>query len=296
MRYGLCLPNFTSLASPEAIESAAAAAERLGWDSVWTTDHVLVDSSEGASDYRINFDVIQTLAWVGARYPTVRLGTSVIVVPQRNAVVLAKELATLDALSGGRVVAGIGVGWSEPEFANLGMADRFAVRGAYVEETIGLWRHLWSGSGQPFEDRFHQLSDYIFGPLPPQGAALPIWTGGRAEAALERAGRLADGYHSSVTSPESFARRIPVIRAAADAASRPMPVLSARVRVAFDDPVRTSEPRPYAMRGSAEDVAAEVTKFAELGVELLALFFEVESADALVAAVERFGAEVIAGS
>lgn len=295
MRFGLCLPNFTSLASAEAIDAAAAAAERLGWDSVWTTDHILVDRSEGASDYRINFDVIQTLAWVGARYPTVRLGTSVIVVPQRNAVVVAKELATLDALSSGRVVAGIGVGWSEREFANLGMADRFAVRGAYVEETIGLWRHLWSGSGEPFEGRFHQLSDYIFGPLPPQGAALPIWIGGRAEAALERAGRLADGYHSSVTSPESFARRIPVIRAAADAAGRPMPALSARVRVAFDEPVLAAEPRPYAMRGSAKEVAAEVAKFAELGVELLALFFGVETTEALIAAVERFDAEVVAG-
>jgi probable F420-dependent oxidoreductase len=295
MRYGLCLPNFTGLASPETIDAAAAAAERLGWDSVWATDHVLVDTSDGAADYRINFDVIQTLAWVGARYPTVRLGTSVVVVPQRNAVVLAKELATLDALSGGRVVAGIGVGWSEREFANLGMVDRFAVRGAYVEETIGLWRHLWSGSGERFEGRFHQLSDFVFGPLPAQGAALPIWIGGRAEAALERAGRLADGYHSSVTSPESFARRIPVIRAAAKAAGRPLPVLSARVRVAFDEPIRAAEPRPYAMRGSAEEVAAEVAKFAEIGVEHLALFFEVETIDALTGAVERFGAEVVAG-
>lgn len=293
MRYGLCLPNFTAIASPEAIDTAAATAERLGWDSVWTTDHVLVDTGPEAADYRINFDAIQTLAWVGARYPTIRLGTSVIVVPQRNAVVLAKELASLDALSGGRVIAGIGVGWNAREFANLGVADRFAVRGAYVEETIALWRHLWAGSGDPFEGRFNQMSDYAFGPVPPQGAALPIWIGGRADAALERAGRLADGYHSSSASPESFARRIPVIRAAAEAAGRPMPVLSARVRVAFEEPVRVAEPRPYAMRGAAEDVAAEIAKFAELGVEHLALFFEVEAAAALVAAVERFDREAV---
>ena len=294
MRKGLCLPNFTSLAAPDAIDAAAATAERLGWDSVWTTDHVLVDSSDDASDYRTNYDVIQSLAWVGARYPTVRLGTSVVVVPQRNAVVLAKELATLDALSGGRVIAGIGVGWSEREFGNLGMADRFAVRGAYVEEAIALWRHLWSGSGKPFEGRFHQMSDYVFGPLPPQGDALPIWIGGRADAALERAGRLADGYQSSSSSPESFARRIPIIRAAAEAAGRPMPLLSARVRVAFDEPARAAEPRPYAMRGSAEDVAAEVAKFTALGVEHLALFFEVGSVEALVAAVEQFDHAVMA--
>ena len=293
MRYGLCLPNYTALASPEAIDAAAATAERLGWDSVWTTDHVLVDSSDGASEYRTNFDVLGTLAWVGARYPTVRLGTSVIVVPQRNAVVVAKEIASLDALSGGRVTAGIGVGWSETEFANLAMSERFAVRGAYVEETVALWRHLWAGSGGPFEGRFHRLSDYIFGPLPAQGAGLPIWIGGRADAALERAGRLADGYHSSAASPESFARRIPVIRAAAEAAGRPMPLLSARVHVAWDEPVRSAEPRTYAMRGSAEDVAAEVAKWAELGVEHLALVFDADSVESLVAAIERFDSEVI---
>jgi probable F420-dependent oxidoreductase len=293
MRYGLCLPNFTSLATPETIDAAAAAAERLGWDSVWTTDHVLVDTSDDAADYRTTFDVIQTLAWVGARYPTIRLGTSVIVVPQRNAVVLAKELASLDALSGGRVIAGIGVGWSGPEFDNLAMGARFAVRGAYTEEAIWLWRHLWSGSGEPFAGRFHEVTDYVFGPVPVQGAGLPIWIGGRADAALERAGRLADGYHSSATSPESFARRVPTIRAAAEAAGRPMPTLSARVRVAFGEPMRSAEPRPYAMRGAAEDVAAEIAKFSALGVEHLALFFEVDSADALVAAIERFSAEVM---
>jgi probable F420-dependent oxidoreductase len=293
MHYGICLPNFTTLASPEAIDAAADAAERLGWDAVWTTDHVLVDRSDDAADYRTNYDAIQTLAWVGARYPTVRLGTSVIVVPQRNAIVMAKELATLDALSGGRAIAGVGVGWNEREFGNLAMSHRFKVRGAYLEETIGLWRHLWSGSGEPFAGRFHELRDYEFGPVPVQGAGLPIWIGGRAEVALARAGRLADGYHSSAASPEALARRIPVIRGAAEAAGRPMPTLSARVRVAFDEPVHAAEARPYAMRGSAADVSAEVAKFAELGVEQLALFFEVPTADALVAATERFDREVV---
>ena len=294
MRYGLCLPNFTNLATPDAIDAAAGAAERLGWDSVWTTDHVLVDTGPDAADYRMNFDVIQTLAWVGARYPTIRLGTSVIVVPQRNAVVLAKELATLDALSGGRVIAGVGVGWNEREFGNLGQAARFPVRGAYLEETIALWRHLWSGGSEPFAGRFHQVTDYMFGPVPAQGAALPIWTGGRADRALERAGRLADGYHSSATSPEAFERRLPAIRAAAEAAGRPMPTLSARVRVAFGEPVRAAAARSYAMRGSTQDIAAEVAKWRELGVEQLAVNFEVDSAPALLEAVERFTADVLA--
>ncbi|HUQ78607.1 MAG TPA: TIGR03619 family F420-dependent LLM class oxidoreductase [Patescibacteria group bacterium] len=293
MRYGLCLPNFTGLASPESIDAMAALAERLAWDSVWTTDHVLVDSSERAEEYRTNFDAIQTLTWVAARYPTIKLGTSVIVVPQRNAVVLAKELATLDALSGGRVIAGVGVGWSEREFANLAMLDRFRVRGAYLEETIALWRHLWGGSGEPFHGRFHELTDYAFGPSPVQGRALPIWIGGRVDAALERTGRLADGYHSSAASPEAMAARIPIIRAAAEAAGRPTPTLSARVRVEFDAPVRSPEPRSYAMRGSADDVAAEVAKWEALGVELLALHFDAATTDRAVIDAERFDREVL---
>ena len=288
MRYGICLPNFTDLASPEAIEAAAETAERLGWDAVWTTDHVLVDRGDDAEDYRMNFDAIQTLAWVAARHPGLRLGTSVIVVPQRNAVVLAKELATLDSLSGGRVVAGVGVGWNGREFANLAMGHRFAIRGAYLDETIVLWRHLWSGTSEPFRGKAHQLDDFVFGPLPAQGAALPIIVGGRAEAALRRAGRLADGYHSSATRPSAYAERIPVIRAAAETAGRPMPALSARVRVEFD---RATD-RFYAMRGSPEEVAAEVRAFAELGVEELALWFVADSPAAQIASAERFGAEV----
>jgi probable F420-dependent oxidoreductase len=290
MRYGICLPNFTDLASPEAIEAAADVAERLSWEAAWTTDHVLVDRGEDSADYRINYDAIETLAWVGARHPSLRLGTSVIVVPQRNAVVLAKELATLDALSGGRVIAGVGVGWNLREFANLGAKDRFHERGAYLTETIALWRHLWSGSSEPFPGRFHPLVDFVFNPLPAQGAALAIWVGGRSEPALRRAGQLAEGYHSSSTSPDAYAKRIPIIREAAEGAGRPMPVLSARVHVDFTSSGASSS---YAMRGSPEDVAAEVRKFAELGVEHLAIVFDAESPNALVAAAERFAAEVV---
>ena len=292
VRFGLCLPNFTKLASTAAIDAAADAADKLGYESVWTTDHVLVDRGTESSDYFTNFDAIETLAWVGARHPNLTLGTSVIVVPQRNAVVLAKELATLDALTSGRVIAGVGVGWNEREFGNLGVADRFHVRGAYLDETIRLWRHLWSGSTEPFDGRFHRLDDFTFGPLPTQRSSLPIWIGARSDAALERVGRLGDGYHSSATSPEAYARRIPAIRAAAQAAGRPMPGLSARVRVSFDEPAQTSGVRSYAIRGNPEQMRAEIAKWADLEVELLALWIAAESADAQVVGAERFMNEV----
>jgi len=292
MRYGLALPNFTELGSTEAIEAAADAADRLGFESVWTTDHVLVDRSNDAADYRVNFDAIQTLAWVGAKHPGLGLGTSVIVVPQRNAVVLAKELATLDALSSGRLTVGVGVGWNEREFANLGEADRFHVRGAYLDETIALWRHLWSGSSEPFAGRFHSFDDFIFGPLPAQRSSLPIWIGARTEPALVRVGRLADGYHSSATSPEAFAKRVPTIRDAPHAAGRPMPTLTARVRVSFDEPAQSSAARPYAIRGNIEEMRGEIEKWQDLDVELLVLWFAADTPAAQVAAAERFMREV----
>jgi probable F420-dependent oxidoreductase len=290
MRYGICLPNFTELASPDAIEAAADVAERLGWEAVWTTDHVLVDRGDASADYRTIFEAILTLAWVGAKHPGLRLATSVVVVPQRNAVVLAKELASLDELSGGRVTAGVGIGWNRKEFANLDEADRFHVRGAYLDETIALWRHLWSGSTEPFTGRFHSIDDFAFAPLPAQGASLPILIGGRAEAALKRAGRLGDGYQSSASGPDDYAARLPVIAAAAEAAGRPMPALSARVRVELGGKPGGSS---YAMRGNPDEIAAEVRKFAAIGVEELALFFAADSREALVAAAKRFAAEVV---
>jgi probable F420-dependent oxidoreductase len=287
MDYGLCLPNFPAGASPEGIEAGAEIAERLGWSTVWTTDHVMVPH-EDADDYGRIYEAILTLAWVGARHPRLRLGTSVIVVPQRNAVLLAKELATLDSLSGGRVSAGVGIGWNEPEFANLAMADRFHVRGAYLDETIRLWRHLWSGSSEPFRGRFHVIDDFEFDPLPVQ-APLPILIGGRAERALRRAGTLADGYHSSATGPLKYAERIPVIRAAAETAGRAMPSLSARVRVGFEG---AGDAASYAMRGTPDEIAAEVRDFAALDITHLALNFEVTDPAELVARAERFEREV----
>lgn len=287
MDYGLVLPTLTAGATVEGIEAAAEAAERLGWSTVWATDHVLVPQAAAAEYGRI-FEAVVTLGYAGGRHPGIRLGTSVIVVPQRNAIVLAKELATLDALTRGQLIVGVGVGWNPVEYGNLGAADRFPSRGAYLDETIRLWRHLWSGSREPFEGRFHRFDDFEFGPLPAQGAALPIVVGGRSEPALRRAGRLGDGYHSSQIGPAQYAARLPVIRAAAEAAGRPMPGLSARVRVRFDGPAEDA----YAMRGAPEQIAAEVRAFAALGVTHLALAFASSDPAGIATESERFAREV----
>jgi probable F420-dependent oxidoreductase len=289
MDYGLVLPAMGDGASREGIEAGCEAAERHGFGDVWGTDHLLVDQS-AADDYGRIFEILTTLAWIAGRFERVKVGTSVIVVPMRNAVVLAKELATIDDLSGGRLIVGLGVGWNEQEFRNLGVHDRFHVRGAYLEEAIALFRHLWSGSREPFDGTFHAFDDFVFGPLPPQGANLPIWLGGRSEAALQRVGRVAEAYHASAIGPASLADKVPVIRAAAEAAGRPMPRLSSRVRVELDGPARSSV---YTMHGTAADVAGEIRAFAEAGVDHLALAFPERHPEGLARAVDRFVGEVL---
>jgi probable F420-dependent oxidoreductase len=286
--FGLILPAMGDDSSREGLEAACEAAERHGLRDVWGTDHLVVGDA-ARDDYGRIFEIVTLLAWVAGRYRTIRVGASVVVVPMRNAVVLAKELATIDALSEGRLIAGFGSGWIEDEFDNVGVADRFHVRGAYLEETINLCRHLWSGSTEPFRGRFHQLDDFTFGPLPRQGAALPIWLGGRNERAVQRAGRLADGYHATSSAPASIAGRVPAIRAAADAAGRPMPVLSNRVRVELEGPARES----FTLHGTPEAVAAGIREYAEAGVTHLALSFPSSDPEGIAREIDRFASEVL---
>lgn len=287
MDYGLVLPSLGDGASRDGIAAAVELAETHDFSDVWATDHLLVDPA-AADDYGRIFEIVTTLAWVAARSESVGVGASVIVAPMRNAVVLAKELATLDVLSDGRLIAGFGVGWNAKEFANVGVSERFAVRGAYAEETIAVCRHLWSGSTEPFHGRFHDFEDYVFGPLPPR-RAIPIWLGGRDERALRRAGRLADAYHSSGAGPDAFAKRLAVVKAAAEAAGRPLPRLSARVRLELDAP---PQPAFYTMHGSAERIAGEIRAFAGLGVDHLALAFPPRDPEGLREAMSRFSEEI----
>lgn len=287
MDYGLALPNIGFDANVDGLVAAVELAERHGFTDVWATDHLLVNAA-AAEDYGRTYEAMTTLAWLAARSSTVRLGLSVLVVPMRNAIVIAKQLATVDALSGGRGIAGFGVGWSQDEFANVGSADRFHVRGAFTEETVAVCRHLWSGTSEPFDGRFYQFSDFVFQPLPEQGAALPIWIGGRDERALRRVGRIADAYHASATSPASYAPRIPIIREAAVATGRPMPRLSARARIELGKDKESF----YTIHGSPEDAAAEIRAFADLGVDHLVLMFPSRDAAGLARDIQRFVTEV----
>lgn len=292
MRIGLIMPSMGDGAGPASLDAAADIAQELGWSSIWTTDHMFVPPGDEASEYGWILECLTTLSWVAGRHPTLRIGTSVVVPAMRDAPQLAKELATLDILSGGRLTVGVGVGdrTDLPEWSNLGRAGRMDQRGAYLDEAIALWRHLWGGRTDPFEGRFHRLRDYVFQPLPVRGAALPIWSGGRSERAVRRAATLADGYHASQTGPDDLRPRVPLLREQARAAGRPMPVITIRSRVRFDGPAGPV----YSLSGSAPSMVRDLLAFDELGVAELVVVLGVVEPDELRAAARRFEHEVVA--
>jgi probable F420-dependent oxidoreductase len=292
MRFGLILPTMGRSVSAAEVDRAAGTAARLGWASVWVTDHMLVPPGDEASTYGSIFEALTTLAWIAGRHESLRIGTSVVIPAMRDAPQLAKELATIDVLSGGRLTVGVGAGDRSDlaEWTSLGKADRMARRGAYLDETIELWRHLWSGRTEPFKGQFHCLESYVFDPLPAQGAQLPIWTGGRSAAALTRAATLCDGYHASQTSPSDLHERWPVILEQATAAGRPRPALSVRSRVRFDAP----QGPVYSLHGPAAQMLDELVAFDDIGVDELVVVFEEKGEHVDVErAMERFHEQVI---
>jgi alkanesulfonate monooxygenase SsuD/methylene tetrahydromethanopterin reductase-like flavin-dependent oxidoreductase (luciferase family) len=289
MDYGLILPTISPQANVEGILAGAEVAQRVGWSTVWATDHIVEPASE--SEGAVSYEAIAALAYIGGRFPGLKLGLSVLCMPLRNALITAKQLATLDAMSGGRLTVGVGVGDADDlaEFGWLGVSDRYHHRGAYVDETIRLWRHLWSGSAEPFDGRFFQLRDYYFGPVPAQRDRLPIVVGGRSAGAYRRAGALSDGFHVTRFSASQLAEVVPDIRAAAERAGRPMPPLSARVRISFDGPPY----RPYTIAGSIESMRAEMRAYRDLGVQHLALQLEQTEPDQILFVAERLQDEVL---
>ena len=201
-----------------------------------------------------------------------------------------QELATLDVLSRGRLTAGVGIGWSEPEFANLGEADRFHSRGAYLDETIRLWRHLWSGATEPFEGRFNHLTDFVFGPLPVQAGGIPILSAAdprpRPASGADRR-RLPLLVHLG-----GQGRRAPGhVRAAAEAAGR-MPASRAGSPPFSMRPRRRAECLRAAM-GSSEAIAATMPPYAAVGVGHLVLVLRETDPERYVAKAERFMREVV---
>ena len=211
MEYHIAIPNAHPKATVEALVEVAQAAEELGYAGLWATDHLLMPAGDR---YSRVIEPFVSLAFLAGKTSRIRLGTSVIVLPMRNPFVVAKQAASLDVISGGRLTLGLGVGWSEPEFKNV--AADFHTRGRRLDEAIRLFRHLFSGSREPFQGEFYGYTDGVFDPLPVQGERLPIVIGGNSDAALRRAARLGDAWQSTAIGPDGFRERAQRLRADLD--------------------------------------------------------------------------------
>jgi len=177
----VALPNGHAGVTIDELLEITVAAEEFGFDGVWPLDHVLA-GPDLKDRYPWVIEPMTLLGYLAARTTKIRLGTSIIVLAMRNPFVVAKQAATLDLLCSGRFTLGLGAGYSEPEFRNVGAADVWSTRGQRLDEAILLFRHLWSGAHAPFRGRFYSYDEGWFGPPPPQGARLP--TLGEEPAAL----------------------------------------------------------------------------------------------------------------
>src|SRR5215470_7063668 len=177
-------------ATPEGIIETACKAEELGFDAVLLNDHIIVDGSPRAlPSWGNTYDPLIGLSYIAARTTRIRLGTSVLIMPYRNPVATAKQLATLDQLSGGRVIAGVGAGWSEAESEALGVP--FRERGARSTEYLRVWQACWGPDPVSFRGRFFSFTDMRARPKPRQQPHPPIWIGGGSDAALRRTAEFA---------------------------------------------------------------------------------------------------------
>ncbi|MCH7669635.1 MAG: LLM class F420-dependent oxidoreductase [Acidobacteria bacterium] len=227
MKFGIILANTGPYAEPAAAINMAIAAEAAGFESVWTVEHIVWPETY-ASTYPYHPsgkmpgdatipDSLTWLTWVGARTSTLRLGTGILLVPERNPLVLAKQVATLDHLSGGRFELGIGVGWLKEEFEALGIP--FERRGARTDEYIAAMRVLWAGDDSSFNGEFTSFTNVTSRPHPVTGS-VPIVVGGHTDVAARRAGRLGDGFFPGKGTPDDFARLMSVARESAERADR----------------------------------------------------------------------------
>ena len=203
MKFGIVFANTGPFADPVLARSFAVAAEKVGFESLWTVEHVVVParyestypySPTGKMPGRDDAPVPDPLVWlafVAAATTTIRLATGILILPQRQPVVLAKELATLDVLSGGRVEFGVGVGWLREEFDALGIP--FADRGRRTDEYVEALRTLWREPEATFHGKYTSFSNCISQPQPVH-KSIPIHIGGHSEIAARRAGRLGDGF------------------------------------------------------------------------------------------------------
>ncbi len=271
-QYSFRLPNADYLgfpATPQAIIETACKAEELGFDALFVNDHVIVDDAPRSAPWRNVYDPLMVLSHVAARTSTVLLGTSVLIMPYRNPIVTAKMVATLDQLSGGRAIAGVGAGWNEAEYDALGVP--YHERGARTTEYLRLWQACWEPGPTTFHGRFFSFDQMHVSPKPLQQPHPPIWIGGSSLASLRRAARFAQVWQPTPTAlPELISNQAYLRDVCAEIGRNDVPRTRMSFRVNFSHITGSSSSggdRPTG-QGTPEQVASDLKRYRqEAGLE-----------------------------
>jgi probable F420-dependent oxidoreductase len=254
LKFGLTSMNMGATSYPDALVRVSQAAETAGFDSLWAGEHsVLAESSERIPATTRLLNPVVALTFVAAHTRTVRLGTGILLLPQHHPLILAKELASLDVLSGGRLIVGIGVGWAEAEYEALGVS--FHERGARADEYLAVMRAIWSEGRPAYHGRYISFQDVQAYPHPVQQPTPPIVVGGRAPAVIRRTVEQANGWYGFALDLEETAGVLAQLREAAGRYHRPASLGELEISIA---------PRVPLDKETAH-------RFAELGVHRLIL-------------------------
>jgi probable F420-dependent oxidoreductase len=230
MQIGISLLNNWGIEDMQSIVQLATRAEALGFASVWVHDHVFnAGHVFRRLGHRPYYEPLTLLSYVAARTERVGLGTSVLVLPYHNPIRLAKTAATLDVLSGGRLLLGVGVGAVPPESEAMG--SPYAERGAISDEAIAVMKALWTQDDPCFAGKYHRFSGMPFSLKPVQQPHIPILIGGNSRAAIRRAVRLGHGWHPLATAPETLRQGLDYLQAQAQAAGRDMAEISVSLSI-----------------------------------------------------------------
>jgi probable F420-dependent oxidoreductase len=282
---GIALPSVGPLGERDIVLDVARRAERNGFHSVWAQDHVAFPKTrtsvypypESTTELAFSpgmdwLDPVAVMGVVAGATERLVIGTSVLVVPYRNPVILAHELASLDRLSEGRIVLGVGSGWMDEEFAAVGVPKR--ERGARTDEAIELMRALWSADEHiSFDGRFTQLEDVVLASHPHRTGGPPVMIGGNTEPALMRTGRLGDGWLGFEVFVDGVAAKRDAIQRAAEEVGRDPSAITLSVRRGLVPPFEVSNflPERRSLAGEPEQVAEEIRAYEDEGVSLLVL-------------------------
>jgi len=275
MKLGVCLPHYgRPIEVPRMLEVARRADER-GLDSVWVTDHVIVPDQANVIYREHMLDPLAILPWLAGVTSRAMLGTSVVILPYRSPIPVAKLLASVDVLSGGRLMVGAAIGWLEGEFDALGVP--FKERVSRSEEALELFRTLWTQPKPELVTRRHHLHDVSFSPMPLQKPRPPLYVGGNSEGALRRVARHGDGWHATATTHDAFRQGAETVRRLWKEAGREgEPALSLRIPILIDGVHRPAVDMAlirgrHVIGGPVARIVEELRGYQALGCEHIAL-------------------------